>query len=424
MKTTVNFARLMSLPLWATIALLEGSSRSSKTISICQYLIHRCMTEPGLIVRCFRHEGANHDDTTVEDFLDVLEWFREDGHAGKVKGKWNAVKRVYTFDNGAKFCFSETRYIRKLHGKKQDIAWLNEVMEIYEDAYAQISMRTRQLTIMDFNPSFNHHWVFKTIQPRHDCIHFHSTFRDNPFLTPQQIREIEKYEPTPENILAGTADRWKWEVYGLGKRGKVEGVIYNYWELVDQFPDPIVCRRHGYALDFGYSPDPCGLIEMALHNDGLWMRELIYEHELLIGKNMTNPSLPSIVGYLEELGISKDAKIYCDNAGKESIATLRASGYNAIACKKGPGSIQHGISLLKSVKMYVHRGSHNLQCELEHYTKKKRADGSFSTEPIDDWNHLLDPARYWAMSELDPQKLDGGNRRRKGGQAQTRSRRG
>ena len=72
---TVNFERLMSLPDDKDIIVLEGSTRSSKTISIVQFLVMKMMHNPGTVVRCYRQDGTTHDDTTIADFRFVMEQF-------------------------------------------------------------------------------------------------------------------------------------------------------------------------------------------------------------------------------------------------------------------------------------------------------------------------------------------------------------
>ena len=416
-KATTNYRFLDELKESTNVAVLEGSTRSSKTISIFQYLIQWCLEDPGVVVRCFRHDGTTHEKTTIPDFKWVM---GEEQFDVWDEGKFNKVDKTFTFHNGSVFAFSSTSDKQKLHGCKQDIAWLNEAMEVHEDAWAQIAFRTTELTIMDYNPSFNHHWIFNSILTRPDVEYKHSTFRDNPFLSKTQIREIEKYNPhVPENVKNGTADAYLWDVYGLGKRGQVEGAVFDLFEVTDFFPEKMYCQRHGFGMDFGFSQDPSTLIECALFQDNLYVREIIYEHGLLITPNISRPELPSIEGSMKAEGVDKNVKIYADCAAPGAITDLQASHYNVIPCVKGPGSILNGISLMKSRKIFVLRSSQNIQLELEHYKWKQKQDGTWLREPIDKHNHAIDAIRYWAMAELQQARAenqrgnDGRTRQRK-----------
>ena len=130
------------------------------------------------------------------------------------------------------------------------------------------------------------------------------------------------------------------------------------------------------------------------------LRERIYDTGLITIKSHASPNTPSLQGRFEELGISKNAKIKADQSRPDQITELRTEGYNISATPKGPGSIVGGIDLMKRFPIKVHRGSTNLQVELQQYAWKKHSSGSTLNEPEDKWNHGIDAARYWAMDEL------------------------
>lgn len=381
------------------IAVLEGSSRSSKTYSILQYLILQALQRPGLVVRSFRHDQVTCRKTVAADFQRILveqfPWLWK-------AGSWNKTEAVFSYPNGSVHSF-EGCEPAKLHGMSQDVAHLNEVMEIGWDSWAQIGPRTRWLKVLDYNPSMTHHWVFDTVLSRTgEVFYHHSTFRDNPFLTAPQVAEIMAWEPTPENVARGTANKWQWEVYGLGKRGRREGTIYPNWEITDNFPERWVCQRWGFGLDFGFSADPSALIECAIFQGGLYLSEWVYEKGLVSNISQSNPALPSLELRFQENELDKNARIYADSARPDLIANLAAAGYNVIPTVKNKDSILDGIQRLQGVKIFVHRASQSIQRELENYVWAKDRAGRQLDEPIDDWNHALDAVRYWALAELDP----------------------
>ena len=389
-----------------TIA-LEGSSRSGKTWSIIEFLINYLAQNENKIATCFRFESARHDKAAVRDFKDIIE---SDDYVGLWNaGKWNSQEKSFTFHNGSVLEFAGTSDKGKLHGPARDIAWLNEVMEVPVDSYNQIAARTRDLTIMDWNPSFSHHWVFDQILGQPNTLYVHSTYKDNPHLTEKQVREIEKWEPNAHNKKHGTADKWQWEVYGLGQRGRQEGLVFPFWEVTDDFPSPMACDRYGFGLDYGFSYDPTALIECALHNGTLYLREWIYETGLIVQRNELSPDMPSIQDRLEELKIPKgDIRIHADRARPENNEALRLCGYKILPGEQNPGSIMAGINAMKKHPIKVWRGSANLQLELENYIWKRHPSTArnvstqFKAEPIDDYNHLLDAARMFCLAEFKP----------------------
>lgn len=394
------------------IVLLEGSTRSTKTWSILQYLVARCITEP---VRIFagRHDGTTCNDTIISDWREcVIEhwpdlWPRI---------KYNKQEKHAEFPSGAIWDFGGTSDHQKLHGRKQNICWLNELMEIDYEAYKQLDQRTSELIIGDWNPSLTHHWVFdRVMKDEGTYTYHHSTYLDNPFLTDRQRIRIEKSKPTPENMKNGTADEWFWKVYGLGVRAGKKGRIFKHYLVDDDWPERTLCQRWGYGLDFGFSQDPTALVECALFNDELHLRQRLYKKELIVGASVSQPKEESLEGLLNDLDLHPSAKIYADCAQPESIRALRLAGFSVLPSKKGKNSIVDGLNLMKQFRIHLHVASQDLQREFENYTWDRRADGTWLDVPIDDWNHLIDGARYWARSNLHPRvrALQGHGKKRK-----------
>lgn len=383
-------------------AALEGSSGSSKTFSVIQYLIEKAMTER-ITITGFRDDQTTCKDSIVADFMRVM---GEQFHQWR-DSCWNSQRMEYKFPNGSLMQFRGANFPSKLHGPRRQIAWLNEVMEISYEAYRQIVMRTSDKVILDWNPSLNTHWVFEKVLKRDDVHYVHSTYRDNPLLPANAVAEIEALEPTPENVDRGTADEWAWTVYGLGKRGRKEGAIFKLWDLCDDFPPMNVCQRYGFGLDFGFSQDPTALIECALFQDMLYLREHVYERELIAQSNEMEPGIPSIESRIRGVGIPQHARIHADNARPEIIRALQLSGFKVVAAKKGPDSILAGIDRLRSVPMVVDRGSHHLQMELESYSWARDSRGNWLDHPEDKNNHAIDAIRYWALAELEPMRKPG-----------------
>ncbi len=403
-EATVNFEFLLDLTDDIEYVVLEGSTRSSKTISIIQFLILEAVENPDTIIRCFRHDGSTHNSTTIPSFMFCMG--HEMFNLWDTAGSFNKSEKIYSFSNGSKICFDATNEPMKLHGKESDIAWFNEVMEITWDAYTQIAYRCKDLKIFDFNPSLNQHWVFDKILSREIGVAYrHSTYLDNPFLTDKQVAAIESYNPNdPVNIRNNTADQWAWDVYGLGKRGKIEGQIFKTYQITEEWPERYVCQKWGFGLDFGFSADPMALAEYRLYNNKLYVRELVYETDLIVSKNVSKPNVPSLEHRFEQLGIDRNMEIVADCARPDSIRELQISGYNVIPCEKGKDSVMAGINLLRGFMIMIHRDSNNFQMEAEQYSWKQKQDGTWLQEPKDEYNHLWDGARYWAMRNLSSPK--------------------
>jgi len=66
--------------------------------------------------------------------------------------------------------------------------------------------------------------------------------------------------------------------------------------------------------------------------------------------------------------------------------------------KKGADSIKNSIDILK-------RYSINLRDELSRYKWRTDRSGKTINEPVDRFNHLIDPLRYIALNKLKISKL-------------------
>jgi len=116
--------------------------------------------------------------------------------------------------------------------------------------------------------------------------------------------------------------------------------------------------------------------------------------------------------------------IIADNADKKSIQKLKNGfkadeltpdermkyptimrGFHVKECSKVDG-IQGGITLLKSQQLYFVEESTNLWYEAANYIYGTDKYGNATNDPIDDFNHLIDPLRYIADNQLNKKSMD------------------
>lgn len=387
-------------PTRRDIVVLEGGTRSGKTWSVVDYLLAVACSSPGTEIRSMRADLATAKRTVVQDFLKLA---ARRGIWGE--GKWNGTDMRWTHRNGSWIQFNGIPDDpTSLGGLGQDVLHLNEVMEFNSDQWARLSFRTRKLSIMDFNPELNDHFVFSQVLTLGSdrVLHVQSTFEDNPHLTPQQVAAIRAMEPTPENIAKGTADAYKWDVFGLGRRGRREGRVFEHWTVAHEgWPDSSVCQRWGFGLDFGFSLDPTVLVECAVHQDEIWLREVFRETGLVTNRIRQNPGQQSIEEMLERHGVPRRARIWSDQ-DPHIVAGLQAAGWSVFQAEKGKGSILSGIDLMKQRPIRIWHQSQRLLQEFEQYCWRRTHHGIWLSEPEDRWNHGIDAARYWARMEVQP----------------------
>lgn len=383
-KSSTLLARLLAGD--KKIKVLEGGSRSGKTYAILQWLIIYCQNHEGegrRITIC-RKRLTWLKDTVLKDFKDILKQY------GIWREKYFIKTTLEYHLYGNEISFIGLDEPQKLHGRKQDVFWINEAIEAGADDFDQLEMRTTGDVFLDYNPSYTSHWIYDRVLMRGDVQLIHSTMLDNPFLDAAVIDKIKSFEPTSYNIATGTADEVKWKVYGLGERAQPEGVVFNKVGYVAEFPKE--CTKVWYGLDFGFTNHPTALIKVGLYAGGLYLDEVCYSTRL------TNTHVHEI---LEKAAVGKNL-IVADSADPKSINELRGKGWNIKAAAKGPDSIRAGIDILLRYKIFITEQSLNIKREALNYTwAKDNATGKWLNTPKDDFNHAWDAVRYVALEKLN-----------------------
>ena len=356
-----------------------GGTRSGKTYSILQMLITICLTEcrnqlkPS--VNSVVSETVPHlKRGAIRDFIGIMtnEGIWNDN-------QWNKTDMIYTFTNGSIIEFFSADSPGKVHGPARDRLFINEAQNISHEVARQLFTRTKGIIVCDYNPT-NEFWLITDYEPKDNCICIHSTYKDNNYLTPQQVQEIEDNKN----------DKNWWRVYGEGKVGQLEGLIYDF-EQIDTLPNIGVDT---IGIDFGFSNDPTAIVYTQVDTG----RKIIYARELCYRTHMLNSD---IIKELKINNVNSTIPIYADCAEPKSIAEIKNAGFNVYPCnKQAPTSdkLLFQLQFMQGYKLYVTKDSLNLIKELRNYTWMKDKDGNTLNRPIDAWNHILDALRYGVYS--------------------------
>ena len=361
-----------------------GGTRSGKTFANLQCVFELAVQDKkpsitSVVSETFPHlkRGAIRDfQTALGDYWDEKCWS---------KGEY-----VYTLPNGSIIEFFSADSPAKVHGPARDRLFINEVQTIPYEIARQLFVRTRGLIILDYNPTHSF-WANELIETRPECKKVHSTYLDNPYLTPEQVAEIE----------ANRHDRNWWQVYGEGKVGTLEGLIYSF-EQIDEMPDHDGLAADGlremWGIDFGFTHDPTAIVRV-LADTG---RKYAFVDEIDYRTGMVNPDIAQV---LRGHDIHRSVHIWADAAEPKSIAEIgAASGCNIRPCDKSAPvrseRLKFQLLWMQGWKLYVTKRSLNLIRELRNYTWEKDRDGKLTDRPIDTFNHALDAMRYALFSEL------------------------
>lgn len=370
----------------ARVYINQGGTSSGKTYTIMQVLIYVAILEAGSITTVVGQDlpnlkvGALRDTKTILAGSDWLAGFFE----------LHESEHYLRCRNGSIIEFKSYKDEQDAKNGKRDYLFVNEANGIPYEIYWQLAIRTRKRIWIDYNPS-ERFWVHNEIKGRKGVKMIISDHRGNPFLSEEEHERIESIE-----------DKELWKVYARGLTGKLSGVIFPNFRIVDSLPECASWKVQGYGLDFGFTNDPTALVHCIIAHGELWTDLEIYE------TGLTNPM---IAENAKEAGLTKADQIIADSAEPKSIAELRNAGLWVIPTVKGGDSITVGIDILHRYKWNVTRRSIGMIEELQSYKWKKDRDGKKTNTPVDKFNHAIDATRYFALMRLNVRRVGGAKAR-------------
>ena len=212
-------------------ALNEGGTSSSKTYSILQLLILVAQNAKAPFLVSVVSESLPHlKRGCIRDFMSIMGDEFDDS-------RYNRSEHTYAFRNGT-IEFFPADEPSKMRGGRRDVLFINEANNVAWSAYRELDIRTRLFTFLDWNP-VSEFWCHEhglIAQPENAYIH--STYLDALAVLPKEVIS---------NIESNRDDPNWWNVYGLGRIGKVEGLVYPSFSQVDDMPPGDAF----FGLDFG-----------------------------------------------------------------------------------------------------------------------------------------------------------------------------
>ncbi|MFI5162941.1 MAG: PBSX family phage terminase large subunit [Sphingobacteriales bacterium] len=360
----------------AHIVINQGGSNSGKTHAVLLALFYIACENAKQVITVVGQDIPNLKAGAVRDALEI---YASSEQFKRSMRSYNKSERLFEFNNGSLIEFKSYSDAQDAKSGKRDYLFVNEANGISWNIYSELALRTRKKIYIDYNPNSGF-WVHDNLLGNPEVQLIISDHRHNPFLIQGVRDKIESLKNTDLEL---------WKVYARGLTGKVTGLVLNNWYLCDAIPPD--AKRIAYGLDFGFTNDQTGCIAVYKQNGELWIDELFYE------TGLTNPDISE---RLAGAGISKNAGIIADSAEPKSIEELQRLGWRITPAQKGPDSIKISIDILKRYKLNITRRSTNLKSELMRYKWKIDRTGKTINEPVDNFNHLIDPLRYVALNKL------------------------
>ncbi|HEX8020196.1 PBSX family phage terminase large subunit [Mucilaginibacter sp.] len=360
----------------AHIVINQGGTSSGKTFAIEQALFCIAGESPKQVITIVGQDIPNLKAGAMRDALNIFN--SSPILQAKIKN-YNKSDRIFEFLNGSIIEFKSYDNSQDAKSGKRDYLFINEANGLTWDVYTELALRTKKRIFIDYNPNTGF-WVHEHLIGKPGVQLIVSDHRHNPFLAPEVRDKIEALK---------TVDIELWKVYARGLTGKITGLIFNNWYICESIPADAHLIAMG--LDFGFTNDETGCIELYQQNGELWANELFYE------TGLTNTDISA---KLKEAGVSLNNEIIADSAEPKSIEELKRLGWRVTPAKKGADSVKNSIDILKRYKINVTRNSVNLRNELNRYKWRADTTGKTINEPVDSWNHLIDPLRYIALNKL------------------------
>jgi phage terminase large subunit len=390
-----RYIPFLNAPQWLQI--FFGGSSSGKSVYLSQRTVLDIL-KGGRNYLIIRNVSNTIRHSTFNEIQKVLiAWGVE--HLFKI----NQSEMLMTCVNGYQIMFKGLDDVEKLKSitpKKGVITdiWIEEATETAHEDIKQLIKRLRggdraikKRLILSFNPINKTHWIYKEYFRDYiegqdlitdDKLIVHSTYKDNRFLTDQDIKNLED-----------ETDEYFYNVYTLGKWGVLGDLIFKNWTVQDIKNGPLWHTfdmfRHG--VDFGYTNDPTAYTRMYYHRA---TRTLYIVDEVYL-RGCTNDVLAAAIQPYCKLD-----PVTCDCAEPKSIQELTNHGINAQAALKGKDSVVFGVQWLQQQKIIIDISCQETKNEFEQYHWKKNKDGEVLNQPVDRDNHAIDSIRYAMEDEM------------------------
>jgi len=364
------------------IVVNQGGTSSGKTFSILQVLFVKSIQESNSVTTVAGQDIPNLKAGAIRDALNIVSSSKELESlliGGSIKSGYNITDRIFTFTNGSKIEFKSYADAQDAKSGKRKYLFVNEANGIKEDVYEQLQLRTFGQTFIDYNPDAEF-WVHDNVIPLDNCQLVISDHRHNPFIPDKLHEKIEALKHKDDDLF---------KVYARGLTGRIEGLVFRNYEVIDKVPDD--AKLLAVGLDFGFTNDPTACLRVFQQGDDLIVDELIYS------TGLTNPM---ICDELRRNGVGRTDYIVADSAEPKSISEIYSEGFNIHGAEKGADSIKNSIDILKRYNIKITRSSTNTRKEIKSYKWDTDRLGKPVNKPVDFNNHAMDSFRYIALNKI------------------------
>jgi len=340
---------------------------------------------------CFREIQDSIADSSYQELVDDFE------RRGMEKFFRPIERRIRVPNTKSAFSFDGLyRNLTKLKGKANcNVAWVEEAENVSRQSWDYLipTFRADGSEIMvTFNPAeeTDPTWAdlvapfwkdsVDGIYEDEDNLIIECNWIHNPWFT--EVLRKEK-----DLMRQRDHDRYMWIWEGKFRTQSDVKVLNGKWRINEFTPDANTWDGPYFGADFGFAQDPSTLVKCWIHDENLYV-----EREAG-GVGIELDDMPDMY---EKIDGVRRHRIYGDCSRPETISHLKNKGFDIKPCDKWAGSVEDGITYLRSFKeIIVHPRCREVIYECNAYSYKvDRLSGDILPLIVDKDNHYIDAIRY------------------------------
>lgn len=369
---------------------VQGATSSGKTYGIVPILYDRCLATPNLKVTIV----AESIPAVKDGAVDIFQTFMMDTNRW-VDARWLGNPMQYKLPNRSRIQFKSFDTVGKAKAAgKRDILFINEANSIPFNIADALMIRSKEVWL-DFNAD-NEFWAHTEILTEPNSEFLKLTYLDNELIPEETLEDLmikrskAYFDPegdlkNPDNIKSKYWHNW-WKVYGLGETGRLQGSVYENWEILDELP--VEAKIQGLGGDFGWVHPQAAV---AVYE---WNGRRVYD-EVSYGSYKGTKIMAQDI---KARGLENETA-YFDNSAPQLISELVDEGINAHPCDGKTGLINFAVEKMNQETFYVTKRSVNIIAELHGYVWDTDSKGKPTGKPIKVGDDAMNAIQYFEATE-------------------------
>lgn len=404
-----KYADIFNLDKKIRYVILLGGRGAGRSTVISQYLLSSLIAPD--YFRCAMMRAV-HSNIRHSSWKEIQDRITEQNIESELSIKENEMSVSFGANSiqAHGFRASSSSYSAKLKSlASYNVVWIEEAEEVGEEEFKTLddSLRTTKGNITIFltlNPPPKTHWIIRKwfdlenafdtdgslirgfYKPKlkeglNDVLFINTSYLDNKAnLDAHTLKRYEEYKNSDPSY-------YYQKIKGLVP-DTVRGKIYSGWKIIDELPHE--ARLVSRGLDFGWFPDPAGLVNIYYYNGGYILDQLAY------GTEIKNQTLAEIIQNDGQVALT-----YADSAEPKSIQEIKDYGIDIVGVEKGKDSVSYGIKVVSGQRISVTRRSKDIWEAYECYAWDEDKDGNPKGKPNHYKSDLMDAVRYGLVGIID-----------------------